>query len=146
MATGITDTASTGADGLIPEVWSAQTRDSLLANLVGWNLIDRSFEQEMAGRAYDTIRIDGVGGTTDDTRAGFDVSSNITLGAGGTLTAEVITFLTQVSLAINTHAYKFWDLEFELDLMTQMPLMERGAERTAYVVALNCWHTCCWSY
>ena len=135
MATGLTDTASTGADALIPEVWSAQTRDSLLANLVGWNLIDRSFEQEMAGRAYDTIHIDGVGGTTDDTRTGFDVGSNITLGAGGTLTAEVVTFLTQVNLAIATHAYKFWDLEFELDLMTQMPLMERGAERTAYVVA-----------
>ena len=135
MATGITDTASTGADGLIPEVWSTQTRDSLLANLVGWNLIDRSFEEEMAGRAYDTIHIDGVGGTTDDTRAGFDVTSNITLGAGGTLTAEVITFLTQVNLAIDTHAYKFWDLEFELDLMTQMPIMERGADRTSYVVA-----------
>ena len=135
VATGLTDTASTGAGGLIPEVWSASTRDSLLANLVGWNLIDRSFEEEMAGRAYDTIHIDGVGGTTDDTRAGFDVSSNITLTAGATLTAEVITFLTQVDLAIDTHAYKFWDLEFELDLMTQMPLMERGAERTSYTVA-----------
>jgi len=53
VATGITDTASTGADGLIPEVWSASTRDSLLANLVGWNLIDRTFEEEMAGQAYD---------------------------------------------------------------------------------------------
>lgn len=135
MATGITDTDSTGADALIPELWSAQTRDSLLANLVMWNLIDRSFETEMAGRAYDTIHIDGVGGTTDDTRSGFDVANNITLGVGGTLTAEVITFLTQVDLAIDTHAYKFWDLEFELDLMTQMPLMERGAERTSYVVA-----------
>jgi hypothetical protein len=135
MATGLTDTGSTGADGLIPEVWSASTRDSLLANLVGWNLIDRSFEEEMAGQAYDKIHIDGVGGTTDDTRAGFDVGSNITLAAGATLTAEVITFLTQVDLTIDTHAYKFWDLEFELDLTTQMPLMERGADRTSYVVA-----------
>ena len=135
MATGITDTGSTGADALIPEVWSANTRDSLLANLVGWNLIDRTFEEEMAGRAYDTIHIDGVGGTTADTRSGLDVTANITLGVGGTLTAEVITFLTQIDLAIDTHAYKFWDLEFELDLMTQMPLMERGADRTSYVVA-----------
>ena len=96
----------------------------------------------MAGRAYDTIHIDGVGGTTADTRAGFDVTSNITLGVGGTLTAEVITFLTQIDLAIDTHAYKFWDLEFELDLMTQMPLMERGADRTAYVVAQKADNDC----
>ena len=131
----ITDTDESGASALIPEVWSAETRDSLLANLVGWNLIDRTFEAEMAGRPYDKIHIDGVGGTTDDTRSGFTVASNITLNVGATLTSEVVTFLTQVDLDIDTHAYKFWDLEFELDLMTQMPLMERGAERTAYVVA-----------
>ena len=135
MATGITDTASTGADALIPEVWAHQTRDSLLANLVMANLVDRSFESEVSGQPADTIHIDGVGGTTDDTRSGFDVSSNITLGAGGTLQDEVITFLTQVNISINTHAYKYWDLEFELDLMTQMPLMQRGADRTSYVVA-----------
>lgn len=135
MATGITDTASTGADGLIPEVWATQTRDSFLANLEMANLVDRSFEQDMAGRRGDTIHIDGVGGTTDDTRAGFDVASNITLSAGGTLTAEVMTFLTQVDLSIDTHAYKFFDLEFELDIKTDFPLLQRGAERTSYVVA-----------
>ena len=135
MATGITDTASTGADGLIPEVWSAQTRDSLLANLLMANLVDRSFEEEFRGRPLDTIHIDGVGGTTDDTRSGFDVANNISLGAGGTLTSEVITFLTQVNITVDTHAYKYWDLEFELDLKTQFPLMERGADRTSYVVA-----------
>lgn len=135
MATGITKTDSTGADPLLPEVWAAATRDSLLANLVGWNLVDRTFESEMAGKAYDRIHIDGVGGTTDDQRSGFDAANNITLGVGATLTSEVILFLTQINLVINTHAYKFWDLEFELDLMTQMPLMERGAERASYVVA-----------
>lgn len=135
MATGLTDTASTGADGLIPEVWAGQTRDSFLANLEMANLVDRSFEQDMQGRRGDTIHIDGVGGTTDDTRAGFDVTSNITLTAGATLTAEVMTFLTQIDLSIDTHAYKFFDLEFELDLKTDFPLLQRGAERTSYVVA-----------
>lgn len=135
MATGLTDTASSGADGLIPEVWAGQTRDSFLANLEMANLVDRSFERELQGRRGDTIHIDGAGGTTDDTRSGFDVASNITLGAGGTLTSEVITFLTQVDLTIDTHAYKFFDLEFELDLKTDFPLLQRGAERTSYVVA-----------
>jgi hypothetical protein len=135
MATGVTDTASTNASALIPEVWAHTTRDSLLANLVLANLVDRSFESEVAGRPADTIHVDGVGGTTDDTRTGFDVTANITLGAGGDLQSEVITFLTQVDISINTHAYKYWDLEFELDLMTQMPLMQRGADRTSYVVA-----------
>ena len=135
MATGITDTDSSNADALIPEEWSQATRDSLLANLVMANIVDREFEEQARGRPFDTIHVDGVGGTTDDTRSGFDATANITLGVGGTLTSEVITFLTQVDIAIDTHSYKFWDLEFELDLMTQMPLMQRGAERTSYVVA-----------
>lgn len=135
MATGITDTGSTGTDGTIAEIWAIQTRDSFLANLEMANLVDRSFEQEMSGRRGDTIHIDGAGGTTDDTRAGFDVTSNITLGIGGTLTSEVMTLLTQVDLTIDTHAYKFYDLEFELDLKSDFPFMQRGAERTSYVVA-----------
>jgi hypothetical protein len=99
------------------------------------NLVDRSFEAELSGRRGDTIHIDGAGGTTADTIAGFDVTSNITVAAGGTLTSEVMAFLTQVDISIDTHAYKFWDLEHELDLLSEFPLLQRGAERTAYVVA-----------
>ena len=135
MAVGITDTASTGAAGLLPEVRAQHTRDSLLPNLVMPNLVDRSFEAELSGRRADTIHIDGAGGSTANTISGFDVTTSPTLGEGGTLASEVMTFLGQVDIDIGTHAYKFWDLEHELDLLTEFPLLQRGAERTAYVVA-----------
>ena len=135
MATGITDTDSTGMDATIPEVWALQTRDSFLPKLVMANLVDRSFEAELDGKPADTIRVDGMGGTTADTISGFDAASNITVAAGGTLTSEVVTLNTQVSISIDTHAYKFWDLEYELDLFTQFPLLQRMAERSTFAVA-----------
>ena len=76
-----------------------------------------------------------MGGTTADTISGFDAASNITVAAGGTLTSEVVTLNTQVSISIDTHAYKFWDLEYELDLFTQFPLLQRMAERSTFAVA-----------
>ena len=135
MANGIQDTDSAGSSTLLPEVWAKQTRDSFLPNLVMANLVDRSFEQELAGRAGHKIWVDGAGGTTAGTSSGFDVTNNPLLAAGGTMTAEVMTLLTQTSITVDTHAYKFWDLEYELDLLTQFPLMERMAERAGFVVA-----------
>lgn len=135
MATGITDSDSTGMDALIPEVWARQTRDSFLPRLVMANLVDRSFEAELDGRPADTIHVDGMGGSTFDTISGFDAASNITVAAGGTLTSEVVTLNTQVDISIDTHAYKFWDLEYELDLFTQFPLLERMAKRSTFAVA-----------
>ncbi len=139
MATGITDTASTGADALIAEVWSSATRDSLLPNLVMGNIVDRSFEEQLSGLIGDTIHVHGVG-DTGDTVSGFNVadgSNETVLTAGATLTADVLRFMTEVDIAIDTHAYKFFDLEHELDLFTQMDLLERGAERATFTVAFK---------
>lgn len=134
MATGVTNTGSTGGTDLIPALWAEETRDSLLPNLLMPNLMDRSFEAQLKAQRGDRVHIHGAGGTAVDTISGFDATANITLSAGGTLTSEVITFLTRVSLVIDTHAYKYADLEVEFDQLSNFPLMQRINERTAFVV------------
>lgn len=137
MAIAITDTGVTAADTLIPEVWSAATRDTLLPNLVMGNIVDRSFEEQLSGMIGDKIHVGGVGGSGDSI-SGFDPTdgaTSTTLAAGATLNAIEMAFQTDIVIDIGTHAYKLYDLEHELDLFTQFDLLERGAARATFAVA-----------
>jgi len=123
-------TTTTTVDTTIPELWSPLTADYREAKLNWINYYDRRYEAENAGKAYDTIHIQGVNSFQDETGTHAN-----TLGVGGTLTFDAARYQTQVNLLIDTHAYQAFDLEWEAELMSNISTLDRLAKAAAYAVA-----------
>ena len=123
-------TSTTTADTTITEIWSLKSADTREGTLVLANLFDRKYEIESQGKAYDTIRIQGINTFQDEASTHAN-----TLGVAGTLTYDAGRFNTQVVLAINTHAYQAFDLETEAELMSNLNLVEKFAAKAGYAVA-----------
>ena len=126
----ITDKASDTnlGDTFIPEIWSQQTRDTTEANLVMWNLIDRSFESELKGGPGDVIHIQGV----DD----FNAADTGTVATDkGTLTVTEGQYLSQINLTIDTHAYKAFKVDYDFELQNNANQFMKLTGKAGYSVA-----------
>lgn len=120
---------TTSVDLHIPEFWSRKTVDETEHNLEFAQRFDRQFEKEAGARPYDQVNVATV--------SNFSVTSNITLGVAGTLSADTPANDPELdfNIAINTHAYKFFDMETEAQIMTDGNLLEKYAAKAAYAVA-----------
>ena len=121
-------TTTTTADTTIPELWSAITADQREENIIIFNMFDRRYEEEARGKPYDIIHIQGISNYA---------TGAVTLGVGGTLSSEAMVFATQINLTINTHIYHLIDIEYEAELMSNISLMEKGAGKSGYAMALS---------
>lgn len=121
------DSDTTNASTFIPTLWSRITADDREENLIMAGTFDRRYEQEAGNQPYNTINIQSVPNLTVGT----------TLGVGATLTHTEAAMNARVVLSIDTHAYRSFDLEVELEMLANVDLMAKLSAKAGYAVALR---------
>ena len=121
------DTDTVNASTFIPTLWSRLTADAREENLVMANTFDRRYEAEAGKQPYNTINIQSVPNLT----------VGATLGVGGTLTHTEASMNARVVLSIDTHAYRSFDLEVELEQLSNVDLMAKLTHKAGYAVSLR---------
>ncbi len=128
-ASTVTDKATTGLAGSIPEVWSRILNSARENNLVFVPLFDHRFEAEQSGTAFDTVHVDGAdnfGAATAWTNAETP---------GLPLTAEEANYVSQVDISINRHYYKAFAVTHDAEILTQHNVLATFAEKAGYEIS-----------
>jgi len=111
----------------IPELWAADTRDAVEANVIAAGLVNSSYTQALVGGPGDVMNIPYISNPTANTKT---ANTNITLEVIGPSNAEA-----SQSFTVGTHQHVAFAVENITDVQSKTDLRQKYTGKAGYALA-----------